>query len=387
MTENVVNCCVFNFDTEWVGMHMLSAKAKEAAAWLGRNKWSLDIALLLPFVYLSLKIRLQYYYFLASPGQSFPTSDDSVWYLKYAHALLADKQIGTHMNDLMYMGYNLTLAFWLGLLDDPVNVLFIQSLLAGLSVILVYLIASMLFNRLTAVIASYLFCYHTWSVTLWSVYILADSFFTSLLLLVVYLLLKWRQSGGKVYRYAFIASAIYLALFKPTGLLVVTFIGLYVLINTHWADIKQFFRKYGLPLAIIVVVAVVAVILALATGKLSTLIASMQLNIKMVLYNVYAKGWIYDKPSPFDHPFKPDYNINVMGSLTLSFIVNNWDHVFVLYAKRAIAFIGNWVWQKPTDLTTLAGIKQFAEYMLPTVLFFIGIAGAFAAKIFRKASI
>jgi hypothetical protein len=76
-----------------------------------------------------------------------------------------------------------------------------------------------------------------------------------------------------------------------------------------------------------------------------------------------------------------------MGSLTLSFIVNNWDHVFVLYAKRAIAFIGNWVWQKPTDLTTLAGIQQFAKYMLPTVLFFVGIAGAFAAKIFRKASI
>lgn len=346
-----------------------------------RNDWTY----LIPFVLLSLKVRLQYYFFLASPGQSFPTSDDSKWYLAYANALLAGKPIGLHMNDIMYLGYNLTLTFLLAVFKNPATVLLIQAVVAGLCVILVFHIARMLFNRTTAVIAAFLYCYHTWAITLWSTYILADSFFISLLLLGVYLLLKWRESGKKAYKVAFIVAAVYLALFKPTGLVSVAFLALYIGINTPKATYAAFFRKRWLPLAGSAAAVAAVCLYMLASGKLDTLIASMQLNAKMVLYNIYAKGWVYDSASPFDHPYKPDYDIDVMNSLVVSFIVNNWDHVSVLYVKRMAAFLGRWVWQ--TDLTTIGGIVRLAKNMLPTVLFAIGIAASLWSGLFRKTAV
>lgn len=367
------------------GVYRLYAKVKDPALRLGRKIMNKDWIFLIPFVYLSLKVRLQYFYFLASPGQSFPQSDDSKWYIQYAYTLIAEKKIGLHMNDLMYMGYNVLLALLLAVFKDPVTVVFIQAVVAGLSVILVYQISRMLFNRLTAIIASYLYCYHTWGITLWSMYVLADSFFISLLLLCVYLLLKCKESDNKFYKIAFAASAIFLAVFKPTGLLAVAFIALYIVIGRRRATLLQVVKKVWLPLASCAAVAIAAGVFLLAAGKLDPLIASMQLNIKMVLYNIYAKGWIYDSASPFDHPFKPDYEIDIMNSLAVSFIVNNWDHVSVLYAKRMIAFLGRWVWQ--TDLTSIKGIVSFAENMLPTVLFITGIVVSMTNELFRKASI
>jgi hypothetical protein len=105
----------------------------------------------------------------------------------------------------------------------------------------------------------------------------------------------------------------------------------------------------------------------------------------MVLYNIYAKGWIYDKPTAYDYFFKPDYTINVFNSLTISFFANNWDHVFILYVKRMIAFLGKWVWE--INLKSLPGIIQFVEDALPTALFLTGTIAAIANRQFRRASI
>ncbi|RKN78947.1 glycosyltransferase family 39 protein [Paenibacillus ginsengarvi] len=366
-------------------MHRLYATYKDPVIRLIRKIAVQDWLILIPFVLLSLKVRLNYYFFLASPGQSFPTSDDSKWYLAYAQKLIEGKGIGTGMNDLMYLGYNLLLTLLMYLFKDPVKVLFIQALVAGLSVILVYHIARLLFNRLTAIIATYLFCYETWAITLWSTYILADSFFISLLLLCVYLMLKWRETGKRLHMAAFIASAVYLALFKPTGIMALAFMGLYLIINLRKGVLGAFVKKRWLPLAGGAAAIVAIELVLLLAGKLDTLIASMQLNAKMVLYNIYAKGWVFDRASAFDHPFKPNYDIDVLNSLVVSFIVNNWDHVSVLYMKRMVAFLGRWAIQ--TDLTTIRGIAKFGINMIPTGLFLFGIAAAAWNGLFRKASI
>jgi hypothetical protein len=344
-----------------------------------------DFIFIIPFVLLSLKVRLQFFFFLKSPGQSFPKSADSEWYLKYAYSLLTDKRISMHMDDIMYMGYNFLLTLLLAVFKVPAAVLFIQSVTAGLCVILVYKIARMLFNRTTAIIASYLYCYHTWPITLWSVYILSDSFFISLLLLCVYFLLKGMQSGKNVYKILFAGSALYLLVFRPTGIIALSFIMLYIVINIHRKTLIHFVKKQRLVLGGLLASVSIALIYVFISGMLDPLITSMQYNAKLILYNIYAKGRVYDSASAADLFFKPDYNIDIMNSLIISFIVNNWDSISIIYVKRMVAFLGRWVWE--TDLTTIRGIVKFADHMIPTLLFIIATVAALLNGLFRKAAI
>ncbi|MFC6227973.1 glycosyltransferase family 39 protein [Paenibacillus allorhizosphaerae] len=344
-----------------------------------------DMIYIIPFVLLSLKVRLQYFYFLLSSEQGFPQSDDTRWYIHYAQSLIANHTIGRDMNDILYIGYNFLLALLLAICKDPVYIIFIQAVTAALCVILVYKIAQMLFNRTTAVIASFIYCYHAWAITLWSSYILSDSFFISLQLLCVYFLLKWMETKKNSYKILFFVMAFYLFIFRPAGIITVLFMMMYLFINAQKETWLAFLRKYkyissGLLAAVIVTFAVLFM-----GGKLDPLLASMQFNAKKVLYNIYANGWIFDSPSPHDHHFKPNYKINIMNSLIMSFLVNNWDHIMVIYGKRAAAFIGRWVWS--TDLTSLRGMVKFVEQAFPTILFFIGSIAAVWNGLFRKSSI
>jgi len=343
-----------------------------------------DILFILPLLALSLWIRLRYFYYLLHSGKGFPDAADSQWYLAYARSLMTDFKVGLHMNDLLYVGYNLTLAALLSIFKDPAAVLFIQAVTAGLSMLLVYAIARMLFNRTTAVIASFFYAY-SWDITLWSTYILTDSFFISLLLLCIYFLLKSFDSGKTRFKVLFAITALYMFLFRPTGVLSLAFIMIYIIIRMDKTKAAMFIKKYRYAIGGLIAAAIALFVVLLSTGKLAPLTASLQLNAKMVLYNIYAKGWIYDHPSPNDHYFKPDYRIDIGHSLIISFLVHNWDHVLVVYAKRAVAFLGRWVWQ--TDLTTMAGIKKFAKDLPPLVLFLIGTVAAFVQGRFKKASI
>lgn len=343
-----------------------------------------DFILLIPLIALSLYFRLRYFFFLKSSGKGFPDAADSQWYLAYARSLMTDFHIGLSMNDILYVGYNMLLTVLLILFKDPVSVLFIQAVAASLSVILVYQIARMLFNRTTAVIASLFYAY-SWDITLWSTYILTDSFFISLLLLCVYFLLKSLETGKTSYKVLFIVTAAYMCVFRPTGLLSFLFMLVYLVIRMDKAKAWRFIvkHKYALGAGAAVVVALgVAVI---ASGKLAPFVTSLQYNAKLVLYNIYARGWVYDQPTPGAFFYKPDYRIDIGNSLIVSFLVHNWDHVAVLYARRVIAFPGRWVWV--TDLSTIQGIKTFASNMLPTVLFVIGTIAAIVNRTFKKASI
>jgi hypothetical protein len=77
--------------------------------------------------------------------------------------------------------------------------------------------------------------------------------------------------------------------------------------------------------------------------------------------------------------------INIGNSLIASFVINNWDHIAVVYGKRVIAFLGRWVWE--INLTSKRGILTFAENLLPTVLFLTGTVAAIMNGVFRRASI
>jgi 4-amino-4-deoxy-L-arabinose transferase-like glycosyltransferase len=344
-----------------------------------------EILYLLPFVLLSLHVRLRYLFYLQNSGKGFPQSEDSQWYIQYAYALMNDFKIGLHMNDLMYIGYNVLLTVLLAIFKDPVTIIFIQAIAAGLGVILVYLISLKLFNRTTAVLASFFYCNYSWGITMWSAYILSDSFFITLLLICVYFLLMFMESGKRFYKIGFIASAVYMLVFRPTGIVSVFFIAIYVLINLPEGTVSAFIRKYKLVLAASAAAAVATVLYVFMSDTFTPLVTSMQFNAKKVLYNIYANGWIYDQATPYDHHFKPDYTINICNSLILSFLINNWDHVLVLYGKRMLAFLGKWVWD--TNLSSVSGILRLAEHIFPLFLFAAGIADAFIVKRFRRSSI
>ncbi|MCR8636743.1 glycosyltransferase family 39 protein [Paenibacillus radicis (ex Xue et al. 2023)] len=293
-------------------------------------------------------------------------------------------QIGLHMNDILYLGYNVLLTLLLAIFKDPVAIIFIQALTAGLSVILVYKIARMLFNRRTAIVAS-LFYSYSWNITKWSTYILSDSFFISLLLLCVYFLLMSLESKKRIYTILFVLTSLYMMVFRPTGVVSLAFIMIYFLFRIDKQVLLDLAKKYRLVIGAVVGAAVAVLIYMIVGDKLNPLIESLQYNAKLVLYNIYAHGWIYDKESTHDYTFKPDYTINIFGSLILSFLINNWDHVLILYGRRAIAFLGWWVWE--TDLSTFRGITRFFWYVLPTVLFLTGTIASIVNGLFRKASI
>ncbi|TDF97093.1 glycosyltransferase family 39 protein [Paenibacillus piri] len=340
---------------------------------------------IIPFVLISVHVRLRYFFYLLSSDRGLPQSEDSQWYIDYAYALMTNLKIGLHMNDLMYIGYNVLLTLLLALFHDPVTVVFIQAVAAGLGVILVYLIARMLFNRTTAILASFFYCYYSWGITLWSMYILSESFFINLLLLCVFFLLKYLQSKKRLYQVLFIVSSLYMLVFRPTGIVSLAFILIYVVINLHRDIIFNFVKKHRLSIGACFIAIAAACIYMFTSDTFRPLVDSMQFNAKKVLYNIYANGWIYDKATPHDHYFKPDYTINIMNSLILSFLINNWDHVLILYGKRAIAFLGKWVWE--TNVSSLRGILGLAEHLVPTMLFAVGTVAAIVNKIFRKTSI
>jgi 4-amino-4-deoxy-L-arabinose transferase-like glycosyltransferase len=343
-----------------------------------------DWLFILPIMLLALTRTLEHFFWLLSSGRGFPQAADSKWYLDYATGLLKDFNVGLHMNDIMYFGYNMLLTLLLALFEDPVAVLFIQSVISGLSVILVYKVALILFNRSTAILAA-LFYATRWEITLWSMYILSDSFFISVLLLCVYFLLMAFESDKKSYKILFAVTAIYMMVFRPTGIMTMAVILAYIAIRLGKKRIAVGLNQYRRPIAGALLSIFAIGIYLYSSHKFDPLLQSLQVNVKMVLYNVYAKGWLYDMATPYDHFFRPDYRVNWYGSLFISFVVNNWDHVSILYVKRAIGFLGKWVWE--IDLSSLTGIGQFLYNVAPTALFTVGSIAALRDKKFRKASI
>ena len=339
---------------------------------------------LIPLVFLALWRILSFPIWLVQSGRGLPSSPDGDWYLNYSRALLENFSISLHINEILYLGYNLLLTGLLALFKDPVAVVYIQAVAASLSVIFIYQIANTLFNKRTGIIAS-LFYIYNWDVTLWSTYLISDSFFVSLLILCVYLLIKAMDSGTTSYRAAFVLTALYMSLFRPAGIVILTVMLLYILCRMERRCLNIFWTRYR------TVLTGVAAILIFGLGSLyfrhvfDGFFASLQYNAKLVLYNLYAKGRIYDIATAYDYFYRPNYTIDVMDSLVLSFFIHNWDAVCVLFFRRTVAFFGTWAWE--TNFRNLGDYIYFSFRLLPAFLFATGTLAAIRDRKFGRAAV
>ncbi len=342
-----------------------------------------DAVLLVPLVVAATARILDHYFWLLSSGRGLPKCDDTTWYLNYTHNLLANLLNGLDIDDTLYFGYNILLSFLLAVFRDPAAVVLIQCLAAGFSVIFVYKIARMLFTKTTAVIAS-IFYIGTWDVTMWAMYLLSDSFFLSLLLLTVYCMLVALETGRRSRWLIFLAAAGYLFIFRPTGIPIVFVLIPYIIYRLPRPALLAFLARRRHTLAVLAAGLAVGGVYLYGHGAFDPFFNSLQFNVNKVLFTVYANGRVYDYPHPGDLRFLPNYTINVGNSLVLSFIINNWDSVSVLYLKRTVAFLGHWVWK--TDLGTLKGALIFIANFWPAALFAVGTAAAVADRRFAKAA-
>ncbi len=342
-----------------------------------------DIVWLVPLVVAANARILDYILWLLSSGRGIPKCDDTTWYLNYANNLLANLQNGLDIDDTLYFGYNILLSFLLAVFRDPAAVVLIQGVVAGFSVIFVYKIARLLFTKTTAIIAS-VFYIGAWDVTMWASYLLSDSFFLSLLLLTVYSMLLALETGRLGHRLLFVAAAGYLFIFRPTGIPVIAVLIPYIVYRLPRPAVAAFLARHRLSLGGAAAALIAGAAYLYLSGALDTFFASLRYNVLKVLYTVYARGFIYDYAHPRDLKFLPDLTVTVANSPVLSFIVNNWDYVSTLYLKRAVAFLGHWVWK--VDFGTLGGAYVFIANIMPAVLFLAGTVAAVADRRFAKAA-
>ena len=346
--------------------------------------WSWEHLPIVSLVVLSLYRTLSHPLWLVLSGRGLPRSQDSDWYLNYAQGLLMNFTIRMNIDEILYLGYNLLLTGLLALFKNPVMIVYTQALVASLAIILIYQIGCILFNKRTGVIAG-LFYLYNWDVTLWSTYLLSDSFFVSLLILCVYLLVKAVDSRRKKDIALFVVSIIYLSFFRPTGVVVVLVMLVHVLVQLGPDRLRRFWMRHRGLLSGVAALAALLLAFGYVGSYLDGFFDSLRYNVKLVIYNVYAKGKIYDIPTAYDYFFRPDYSIDKLNSLSLSFILNNWDAVGVLYIRRAIAFLGVWAWMTP--LRSFVDFLFYLYKFLPAILFAVGTVMAVRAGTFGRAAV
>lgn len=343
-----------------------------------------DLLILAPLLVLSLYRTLSHSVWLVLSGRGLPVSQDSDWYLNYARSLLENFTIRMNIDEILYLGFNLLLTGLLALFKDPVTIVYLQALIASLAIILVYQIGKMLFNKTTGVIAG-LFYLYNWDVTLWSTYILSDSLFVSLLLLCVFLLIQALDSGRTGHRIAFGLAALYLCFFRPTGVVVLSVMLAYGLGRIDRRQLVDFLKAHSLIINGTVVLFLVIASALNSLGIFDGFFESLQYNAKLVIYNVYAQGQVYDIATAFDYFYRPDYSINLGDSLVGSFIVNNWQSVLVLYFRRAVAFLGAWAWMTP--IRNMGDVAFYLYKLMPAFFFAVGTVAAMKSGKFGRAAV
>ncbi len=343
-----------------------------------------DLFILVPLAMLSLYRTFGHVVWLVVTGRGLPQSPDGQWYINYAYALIGKFSIHLNVDEVLYMGYNLLLTMLLFLFKDPVAVVYIQALLASFSILLVYKIALILFNKRTAIFAAFGYLY-LWEVTLWSTYILSDSFFASLLLLCVYILVRAMEPGQTSYKALFAIISLYMCFFRPSGVVVMAVMLLYIVSRIGREKTVNFLTEYRGTVGCFLVISGIGLGILYSLHVFDILIYSLQYNAKLVLYNVYAKGWIYDISTSYDYFYRPNYTIDKVDSLVLSFILNNWDSVGILYLRRAVAFLGTWAWE--TKVVTAGDALYYVFRLLPLGLFFLGTVASIHNGKFGKAAI
>lgn len=339
---------------------------------------------ILLLVIISLLPRVLYYFTRLLSAEGLPIAYDTKWYLDHAYAFLSGFHVSPDMEGIFYFGYYSILSILLLIFKAYSIVVLFQIITNALSVILVYKISQILFNTRTAVFAGIIYALN-YQIIYWSIFIITDSFFITTLLLNVYFLIMSYRSDKKTYRYLFAASSMYMVFLRPTGIVTLTFILVYIMINLNFNALKEFLSiKCFLLLFFIILIAVTGIIMV--SGRVAPLINSLENYMEYLLREFYATGKIFDIATPYDYKFNARLEPNHFNNFALSFFINNWKDILVLYGRRAVSFFGVWVWELG-GLNMLSKLKYLLPFAITGTFGFIGLGVILKKKIFKEVSI
>lgn len=337
---------------------------------------------ILVLVTMSLLPRVVYYFYNLISEGGLPQAHDTQWYLEHAQLLISQRHIDFDFNGVFYLSYYSLLALLLLIFKTPAAVVFVQMLINAFSVILAYKITLMLFNRRTAVITGMIYAF-LWPMIFWSIYIITDSLFISLLLLQVYFLLKAFEERKRVYGYSFFFTSLYMIFFRPTGIITLTFLCMYIIINL---ELKSYVNRHKAFVLCVGILAAATFLYLAGSTILSPLKESLYNNMRWLLLDNYAHGRIYDIPTPYDYSFNAVTDTNIFNNFIVSFFVNNGKHIVILYGKRIVSFVGVWVW-KLNEIGMADRLKYLVPAMTGCFIAAVGLSRMIKKEIFKKSSI
>lgn len=342
-----------------------------------------NLVYLIPLMLVSLYTRLKYAHGIYTSPNGFPKTHDTYWYMDHANELLQNFKIVPDFNGVFYIGYYGLLAFVLWIFKSEVFMIWLQVIINALSVVLVFRIAEMVFNRRVAVIAGILYI-ASYELKFWSVYLLTDSLFVTNVLLTVFFWLAFIEIGKKKYLYSTAGSMLYMVILRPAGIITLGFFIFYLILSLDYKKLAGILRK-RLFLSIIGITGGVAVLGFVAYKVvLGSVGMSFFWNLRWLLYGNYSAGQIFDIPTPYDHKFTAVKSADVMDNYVLSYFIHNGSHILILYIKRFFSFWGDlWIWHFRFQSRQEA-LRYFTN-LAPILLMVVGMGWAAFGKRMEKA--
>ena len=347
--------------------------------------------IILSLVVLSLLPRIGYFLYHSLTQNGLPVAFDTEWYLKYAYGFLDTFHVELELNSVFYLAYYSLLSVMLLIFRTYEAVVLVQMIINALTVILVYKLALVLFNRRTAIFSGIFFALNI-QVIKWSIFIITDSLFVTLLLVNVYTVVMFFKSHLVKYKYAFLGSALAMILFRPTGIVALTFIFAYIMINLNYKKAAAFWKGRRLAFLSVGMAAFLGgTIYVLSSGRLSPLFHNLDMYLRWLLIEYYATGRIFDIPTPYDYSYKAVMDPNILKNyhienFPVKFVFNNWMDIMILFGIRTAAFFGLWIlrWD---ELNFLVKLKYLVPFLSAALLMGLGTVAMVRRRLFKEASV
>lgn len=176
-----------------------------------------------------------------------------------------------------------------------------------------------------------------------------------------------------------------MVLLRPAGTITLMFILLYILLNLDYKRIWKFIvrRRYYVAVAAAVITA--AVVLFMRTRYFSSLMTSAYWNMVTLLDSIYKNGQIFDLKTKFDYKYDAVITNKYLDNYITGFFLNNWNHILVLYLKRAVTFFGIWIYE--FDISNVRSVLVYIAKLMPFVAGLNGIIWVFRKAGLRKSSL
>jgi hypothetical protein len=168
-----------------------------------------------------------------------------------------------------------------------------------------------------------------------------------------------------------IANIIYMILLRPAGTITVCFLFIYIIImNVN--QILAFVKNNKLIFIISTIGIIPYIGLAVYYLLNSELGLSFFWNLRWLIFNNYGAGQIFDIPTVYDHKYIPIINNQYLNNFVISFFINNFYHIVVIYAKRFIFLWGEmWIWSY--HMNSIGHAIDYFRRCIPLILAFWGM--------------